>query len=110
MMRIRNPDVQRFVAAVLIALIAMSSQAWASHVDWPANRGDASTHIDTADDGSTAANADHTDHCSHASAHLVGLQGDAVGICLESVASHTTIIRSRYHSPTYAPLIDPPIA
>ena len=34
-MIVRNRRLQRLIAVLLVTLVAVSAQAWASHVDWP---------------------------------------------------------------------------
>lgn len=112
-----RPPLLKLVSVLLIAVVAFSAQAWASHVDWPIS-GD-KTHVEsTAFDGASAnpvsspevAKAGHGDHCGHASAHLVGLHTSHAAFAVDVVASYDDARGTCYESVIDAPLIDPPIA
>lgn len=113
----RTSNVQRLVTIVLIALVAMSSQAWASHVDWPAMQTDgAHAHVDISAlddaqsvDDSRSAQPDHSDHCGHSAAHLTGLRSHAADMDFEIRTRHARGHRSRYETIAHPPLIFPPI-
>ena len=116
-MSARHPTLQRLVAVLLIAFVAVSTQAWAGHIDWPAEQGSAHAHIETTAldaqpataPGSTD-HASHSDHCCHASAHLVGLRSYLAAVQFAGAALSHTGRGKPYVSLTHAPLIDPPIA
>jgi hypothetical protein len=105
-------NLQRLVAIVLTVIVALSAQAWASHVDWPAFDGETYSHVESTavDNADTGVSADHNDHCSHASAHLVGIQSDAPDMGLRGMSSRNGRHRDLYRSLAHTPLIDPPIA
>lgn len=111
-----RPPLLKLISALLIAVVAFSAQAWASHVDWPT--ADGGSHVETTalDGASTAASAsdadavEHGDHCGHASAHLVGLHACHAVLAMGVAAAHDDNRDARYESVIHAPLIDPPIA
>jgi|AntDeeMetagen681_2_1112603.scaffolds.fasta_scaffold15725_1 hypothetical protein len=113
----RNRRLQRLVAALLVALVAVSAQAWASHVDWPAMpAGGEHAHVDVSAldgaqsvDDSRAAQTNQSDHCPHGAAHLVGLRSHAESMDLDGQAQHRGEHRNRYESITHPPLMIPPI-
>lgn len=113
----RNRRLQRLVAALLVALVAVSAQAWASHVDWPAMpAGGEHAHVDVSAldgaqpvDDSRAAQTNQSDHCPHGAAHLVGLRSHAETMDLEIPHQHRGEHRNRYESIAHPPLIVPPI-
>ena len=116
-MIVRHPTLQRLVAVLLIAFVAISAQAWAGHIDWPAAQGSDHAHIETtafdvhpATGAGDADHASHSDHCCHASAHLVGLRSDLAGVDFAAATPARGGVGKRYVSLTHAPLIDPPIA
>lgn len=116
-MLVRDIRLQQLIAALLVALVAMSAQAWASHVDWPTTRNGEHAHVDiSAFDVNTTtavaqgADSGHSDHCCHAAAHLVGLRSRAEGVAFQAAAAQRIDHRSLYTSVAHAPLIDPPIA
>lgn len=116
-MLIRNPWLQRLVAALLVALVAVSAQAWASHVDWPATQAGEHVHVDVSaldevqqsPDKNRSVEADHSDHCCHAAAHLVGLRSHAQGMNLKGQMQPRGNYSSRYASIAHPPLMIPPI-
>lgn len=101
---------------LLVALMAVSAQAWASHVDWPAMQASGYAHVDisalddaqSVDDGRTV-ETDHSDHCCHGAAHLVGLRSHTHGMDLDARAPQRGPHRNRYESIAHPPLIFPPI-
>ena len=105
-------NLQRLVAIVLTVIVALSAQAWASHVDWPSSDGETYSHVEsTAVDGAdSGVSAEHNDHCSHASAHLVGIQSGAPDMELHKISSRNGRHRDLYRSLAHTPLVDPPIA
>lgn len=107
------PRLLRPLAAVLVCLMALSAQAWASHIDWPLANGGQGHAAAAALDGAEiagSAHADHTEHCCHAGAHLIGLHGRHAHLASTVPATHIDAPQSRYRSITHPPLIDPPIA
>ncbi|MES1930175.1 hypothetical protein SADO_13008 [Salinisphaera dokdonensis CL-ES53] len=116
-MLVRNGRLQRLIAVLLVTLVAVSAQAWASHVDWPTNQSGEHAHVDISafDDSATltdleSADTAHSDHCCHAAAHLVGLRSHADGVDFRMATPHRAERRNRYTSLAHPPLIDPPIA
>lgn len=116
-MIVRDNRLQRIIAVLLVTFVALSAQAWASHVDWPVNDNGDHAHVDLSAfdkagslDDTGAADTNHSDHCCHAAAHLVGLRSHAEAIDLRADHRHGMDRRDRYTSLTHPPLIDPPIA
>ncbi|WP_123591780.1 hypothetical protein [Salinisphaera orenii] len=110
-----RPPLLKLISVLLIAVVAFSAQAWASHVDWPAADGGAHVETTALDGASTASSADadeieHGDHCGHASAHLVGLHACHAVLATDAAAAHDDARGTRYESVIHTPLIDPPIA
>lgn len=116
-MLVRNPSLQRLIAVVLVTLVALSAQAWASHIDGPMSHGNDRAHVDPAalDDGPAfdaqgPAQADSGDHCSHGAAHLTGMNSDGTPVAFEANTQRLDDCTQRYTNPAYWPLTEPPIA
>ena len=114
-MIVRNGRFQQLIAVLLVTLVAVSAQAWASHVDWPAPQAGDHAHVDvSALDGADAhidsAETTHSDHCSHGAAHLLGLRSHAEDVDFAGSVPHRAECGDRYTSLAHPPLTDPPIA
>lgn len=117
-MWIRNHIVARWLATIIVGLVVLSAQSWASHVHWSADdqqsvAGQMAEQV--ADDASNAGAAGQSDvgqndHCGHAGTHLVGLHQEPVGhlVGCSAVADATT--RAGYQSVDHEPPVEPPIA
>lgn len=116
-MWIRNHVAARCLATMLVCLIVLSAQSWASHVHWSA---DAQQSVagqmagQVADEANSEgasgqSEAAQNDHCSHAGAHLVGLHKGPVDHLIGCAEMAHMTSRASYQSIDLEPSVDPPI-
>lgn len=127
-MQFRDAGFVQPLGVLLALLLALTALAWSAHIDWPAGypqtdngQTGIQAHVETTalDDATggmsppqaqTADSGSHSDHCSHSSAHLVGLGVADVGLGAAPLVQTLDFRPQPYDSIVRQPLIDPPIA
>jgi len=117
-MWIRNHTAARWLATMLVCLVALSAQSWASHLHWSADdqqpvAGQTSGQVaDNTDSTGTAGQADvgQNDHCGHAGTHHIGLHQEAADCPTGGAAIADATGRDGYQSIDHQPPVEPPIA